>query len=238
MNIAIIGYGKMGKEIEIIAKERNHTIKYVLDENNYDQITAENFKDIDVAIEFTTPESAVNNYIKCFEVSVPVVSGTTGWLDRIDEVKQVCINHKQAFFYASNFSFGVNIFFELNKTLARLMSKSNDYQLSIEEIHHTKKKDQPSGTAITLANEIIQINTNKEKWVNSPTNEESELSIISVRQENIPGTHTISYTSSVDAIEIKHTAKNRKGFALGAIIAAEFIKGKTGIFGMNDLLKI
>ena len=237
MNIALIGYGQMGKEIEKIAISRGHKIVLTIDKNNIEDFNSNNLSNVDVAIEFTRPESSVNNYKKCFENNIPVVSGTTGWLDKLPEVIKYCENNNSAFFYASNFSLGVNIFFELNKKLAQMMSPFDDYSVKINEIHHTRKLDAPSGTAITLAEGIIS-NINKfDSWRNSEKTNSNELPVISFREGDVPGTHEIIYDSDIDTISIKHEAKNRKGFALGAVLVAEFLKGKRGIFGMSDLLK-
>jgi 4-hydroxy-tetrahydrodipicolinate reductase len=227
----------MGKEIEKIAISRGHKIVLTIDKNNIEDFNSNNLSNVDVAIEFTRPESSVNNYKKCFENNIPVVSGTTGWLDKLPEVIKYCENNNSAFFYASNFSLGVNIFFELNKKLAQMMSPFDDYSVKINEIHHTRKLDAPSGTAITLAEGIIS-NINKfDSWRNSEKTNSNELPVISFREGDVPGTHEIIYDSDIDTISIKHEAKNRKGFALGAVLAAEFLKGKRGIFGMSDLLK-
>ena len=237
MNIALIGYGKMGKEIEKIAIARNHKITLIIDINNIADLNIENLSKADVAIEFTTPHTAIDNYLKCFEAGIPVVSGTTGWLQRYDEVITLCKKYNSAFFYASNFSLGVNIFFKLNAYLARIMNKYDNYNVEIEEIHHTQKLDAPSGTAITLANDIIKNITRKQKWELNTEDKINNLNIRAIRQDAIPGIHTIKYESEVDFIQITHSAKNRQGLALGAVMAAEFIKNKKGIFSMNDLLK-
>jgi len=238
MKIALIGYGKMGKEIEKIALERNHIILMKIDGDKFDDFSDPKMQDVDVAIEFTQPESAFNNYIKCFEANIPVVSGTTGWLEKLPEIKNICKNKHQTFFYSSNFSLGVNLFFKLNEYLAKLMNKYSEYNVSITETHHTEKKDAPSGTAITLAEDLINIYQGKTKWVKETEIDCSELAIKSLRKVNVPGTHTISYESNVDTIEIIHTAKNRQGLALGTVLAAEFVFGKKGFFGMNDLLNL
>jgi 4-hydroxy-tetrahydrodipicolinate reductase len=238
MNIALIGYGKMGKAIEAIAIERGHTISLKITSLNIDDFTTANLAKADVAIEFTNPESAINNLYKCFEAKVPVVCGSTGWLNRLEEVKENCNSQNSGLLYASNFSVGVNIFFELNKKLAQLMSKQSTYKVSVEEIHHTHKKDAPSGTAITIAEGIMDNITQKTKWVNEATESQNELSIISKRIDPAPGTHTVKYSSSIDDIEITHTAHNRQGFALGAVLAAEFLLGKKGIFTMQDVLNL
>ena len=236
MNIALLGYGKMGKAIEEIALQKGHHIVLKIDDQNLDELTIENLKKADVAIEFTSPQSAVHNILLCFDAGIPAVCGTTGWLVQMDLVQQKCKEQNGTFLYASNFSVGVNIFFELNKKLASLMSQQTSYNVSLEEIHHTEKKDAPSGTAITLAEAIIQISSQKNKWVNNPANNLAELSIISKRIDPAAGTHSIKYTSDIDDIEIIHTAHNRKGFAAGALLAAEFIHDKKGIFSMKDVL--
>ncbi len=236
MKIALIGYGKMGKVIESIALERGHSISYKIGEDNKSDFEKINLNNTDIAIEFTQPESAVNNILKCFEKNIPVVSGTTGWHHEWENVKNACENQHGTLFYASNFSVGVNIFFHLNQKLADLMNNFPNYNSYIEEIHHTEKKDTPSGTAITLAEGMLSALSQKSKWTKGETNIADELPIISVREANVAGTHTIFYTSEEDTIEIKHTAHSRKGFALGAVIAAEFSKDKKGILSMKNLL--
>lgn len=238
MKIALIGYGKMGKEIENLALKRGHNIIFKFDVNNQNEFTSENLKKVDVAIEFTQPNSAFENYRKCFEANVPVVSGTTGWLEKLPEIKQQCDRYGQTFFYASNFSIGVNLFFKLNKQLAILMNKIEGYDVSISEIHHLEKKDAPSGTAVTIAEDLIKNLNNKETWVKENTVNETEITVRSFREGKVPGTHTVKYDSDVDYIEIKHSAKNRKGFALGAILAAEFTKNNKGFLTMDDLLDL
>ena len=231
MKIALLGYGKMGKEIEQIALQRGHSIVIKADID-----TVYDVSEADVAIDFSVPSSAFNNIVNCISNSVPVISGTTGWLDDYDKAVNLCKEKNGAFIYASNFSLGVNIFFELNKTLAKLMNQLKQYNVSIEEIHHIQKLDAPSGTAITLADGIIE-NSNYKNWklvADNPV--KMELPITAKRIEKVPGTHTISYESEVDRIDIKHTAHNRQGFALGAVIAAEWLLGKTGVFIMNDVL--
>jgi 4-hydroxy-tetrahydrodipicolinate reductase len=236
MNIALIGYGKMGKEIEQIAIARGHKIVLKVDVNNATTYSIEELKQADVAIEFSTPESAINNIYKCFDANVPIVVGTTGWLNRLEEVKQKCSEKNQTLFYASNYSIGVNLFFKLNEYLAKMMNAYSEYNVTMEEIHHVHKLDAPSGTAISLANQVIEQIDAKQKWVNASSDNKNELSIISKRMDEVPGTHTVTYGSAVDEISITHIAHNRKGFALGAVIAAEWLKNKKGIFGMNDLI--
>lgn len=237
MNIALIGYGKMGHEIEKIAVSRGHNIVSVIDVNNPDDFGSPAFKSADVAIEFSTPDSAIDNYRKCFAAQVPVVAGTTGWLEHMDEVKKACSEGGQTFFYASNYSLGVNIFFVLNKYLARIMNNYPDYDVKMEEIHHIHKLDAPSGTAITLAEGVIENISRKERWNLEVEEKQSDLAIHCIREGEVPGIHEIIYESDADIISIKHDAKSRKGFALGAVVAAEFTKGKKGFLGMNDMLK-
>ncbi|EGK02486.1 4-hydroxy-tetrahydrodipicolinate reductase [Dysgonomonas gadei] len=237
MNIALIGYGKMGHEIEKIAISRGHSIVSIIDVNNPDDFGSPAFKSADVAIEFSTPDSAIDNYRKCFAAQVPVVAGTTGWLEHMDEVKKACSEGGQTFFYASNYSLGVNIFFVLNKYLARIMNNYPDYDVKMEEIHHIHKLDAPSGTAITLAEGVIENISRKERWNLEVEEKQSDLAIHCIREGEVPGIHEIIYESEADIISIKHDAKSRKGFALGAVVAAEFTKGKKGFLGMNDMLK-
>lgn len=236
MNIALIGYGKMGKAIETIALQRGHNIVLTIDVDNAAELTAENLKKADVAIEFTSPHSAFNNVMKCLEYGVPVVCGSTGWLDKWNEVKDFCLAQKGGLVYASNFSVGVNIFFEINKRLAELMAPHAEYEVTLEETHHTEKKDSPSGTAVTLAEQVLERIPRKTKWVNSAAEQPNELAIFSERVDPAPGTHNVIYSSEIDDIEIIHTAHNRTGFATGAVLAAEFVKGKQGIYGMKEVL--
>jgi 4-hydroxy-tetrahydrodipicolinate reductase len=236
MKIALIGYGKMGKAIEEIALAKGHSIVLKIDEDNKDEFTKNNATSADVAIEFTHPASAFNNIAKCIEFGVPVVSGTTGWTEKLDEIWKRCRDANGAFLYASNFSIGVNIFFAVNKQLANLMANQKEYGVQMEEIHHTQKKDAPSGTAITLAEQILERISRKKHWVNHLSEDSSELEIISDRIDPAPGTHKVKYTSEIDDIEIIHTAHSRKGFASGAVLAAEFLANKKGIFTMQDVL--
>ena len=232
MNIALFGYGKMGKMIEGIARERGHQIvaKIDVDATNID------YTEMDVAIDFSTPNAAYTNITQCFEHRVPVISGTTGWLEKYRMAVASCRAHKGAFIYASNFSLGVNLFFEVNEQLARIMAPLTQYKVGMEEIHHTQKLDAPSGTAITLAEGILK-HSNHKSWELEPTGANA-LPITAKRIGDTPGTHTVTYTSPVDSIEIKHTAHNREGFALGAVIAAEWILGKEGVFTMRDVLNL
>ena len=236
MKIALIGYGKMGKAIEEIAVAKGHEIVLKIDMDNQHEFTAENLSKADVAIEFTGPHSAVENLKKLFNAGIRVVSGSTGWLEKWEEIRSYCESENGGFIYASNYSIGVNLFFELNSYLAKLMSNHKDYDVSLEEIHHTQKKDAPSGTAITLAEQILQNITAKKQWVNNQTNNKEDLLITSKRIDPAPGTHSIKYHSEIDDIEIIHTAHSRKGFAGGAVAAAEFIAGKKGIYTMKDVL--
>lgn len=232
MNIALLGYGKMGKVIEGIAKERGHSIvlKITSKETSY------SLSGVDVAIDFSTPNSAVNNIKQCLNNNIPVISGTTGWLDNYNDMVSLCNEKNGTFLYASNFSLGVNIFFELNKKLSLLMKELPQYKVTIEEIHHTQKLDAPSGTAISLANDIIDTSDYQNWTMDTPKSKEIE--IIAKRIENVPGTHEINYESKVDSIQIKHTAHSRDGFALGAVVAAEWIHDKKGVFTMKDVLNI
>ncbi len=236
MKIALLGYGKMGHSIEEIAVNRGHEIVLKINDQNLEDLTKANIRKAEVAIEFTNPDSAVKNILFCLQEEVAVVCGTTGWLKNLKTVEDKCKEVNGSFLYASNFSAGVNIFFELNKKLAALLKTHPAYDVAIEEIHHTQKKDAPSGTAITLAEQIIQFSDIKNKWINEESGNKKELSIISKRIDEIPGTHSVKYTSAIDDIEIIHTAHNRKGFAEGAVLAAEFIANKKGIFAMKDVL--
>jgi 4-hydroxy-tetrahydrodipicolinate reductase len=233
MKIALLGYGRMGKEIEKIAISRGHEIVIRKDVDDKIDITL-----ADVAIDFSVPTSAFNNITNCLNNNVPVISGTTGWLDKYDDAIALCKEKNGAFIYASNYSLGVNIFFELNKQLAKMMKAVEGYNISMEEIHHTEKLDAPSGTAITLAQGIIE-NTSKSNWkLGEEEISEDTIAIVAKRIPEVPGTHTVWYKSEVDTIEIKHTAHSRKGFALGAVVAAEWISDKTGVFSMKDVLNI
>ena len=236
MKIALIGYGKMGKTIEQIALQRGHQIVSIIDINNTADFDSEAFRSADVAIEFTTPATALGNYMRCFEANVPVVSGTTGWLSHLDEVKAKCEQEGKTFFYASNFSVGVNIFFALNRYLAKIMNGFPAYDVRMTEVHHIHKLDAPSGTAITLAEGILDNVERKERWTLETAEQPTDLPIHAIREGEVPGIHEIIYESEADTISIKHDAKSRAGFALGAVIAAEFTAGKKGFLGMNDLL--
>lgn len=236
MKIALIGYGKMGMAIEEIAVAKGHEIVLKINIDNLADFTAENVQKADVAIEFTGPHSAYNNLVKLLEWGVPVVCGSTGWLHKWNDVVELCKAKNGSFLYASNFSIGVNLFFELNTYLAKLMNPHKEYNVVMEEIHHTQKKDAPSGTAITLAEQVLAGFTTKKQWVNDVANNADDLVIVSKRIDPVPGTHTIKYTSAIDDIEIIHTAHNRKGFAGGAVLAAEYIATKKGIFNMKQVL--
>ena len=238
MDIVLLGYGKMGEQIEIAALERKHKIVAYVDSNKDWEKQKEKICKADVAIEFSTPDTVIDNINKCFEIKLPVVVGTTGWYDRLEEIKGKCLQENQSFIYASNFSLGVNLFFALNRKLAKLMNEYDDFDVSIEEIHHTAKKDAPSGTSITLANEIIKNLTRKESWINEMNDISTELSIKSERLSNNIGTHVVTYSSALDIVEIKHKALSRKGFAIGAVRAAEWLKGKQGFYNINDMLNL
>lgn len=238
MNIALVGYGKMGKAIEEIAKSKGHTIGLVVNRNNAGELGAGKLSGIDVAIEFTGPESALQNIRSCLEAGVPVVCGSTGWTSGLEAMKSLAVEKQVGFIYASNFSVGVNIFFEVNRRLAALMASRSEYEVIIEETHHTQKKDAPSGTAITLAGQIMELHPVKNRWVNELSDLPSDLEIISQRVDPAPGTHEVRYTSPIDTISIVHTAHNRVGFASGAVLAAEFLAGKKGVYTMRDVLNL
>ena len=236
MKIALIGYGKMGKSIEEIALSKGHEIVLNIDASNTSDFTKENIQKADVAIEFTGPDTAFENISKCIQWAVPVVCGSTGWLEHFEKAKKLCEENKGCLLYASNFSIGVNLFFEINKQVAALMEPYQNYDVTMTETHHTEKKDAPSGTAISLAEQILAQIGRKKKWVNDSSSEASDLIIRSERIDPAPGTHTVSYESAIDSIEITHTAHTRKGFAGGALLAAEFANQKIGIFTMKDVL--
>jgi 4-hydroxy-tetrahydrodipicolinate reductase len=237
MKIALIGYGKMGKTIERIALERGHEIVSVIDVDNTADFDSEGFKSADVAIEFTAPQVALSNYRRAFASGVAVVSGTTGWTDELPELKKEIEANGNTLFWSSNFSLGVNIFMAVNKYLAGIMNEFPNYNVEMTEIHHTQKLDAPSGTAITLAEEIIEKLDRKSKWVKELEKNSNELAIKSIREGQVPGIHTVQYESAVDSITITHDAKSREGFALGAVVAAEYTSGKKGLLGMKDMLK-
>ena len=237
MKAAIIGYGKMGHEIERLLVERGHTVGLVVDADNRGDLDAAHLRGIDVALEFTTPATAYDNIRTCIDAGTPVVSGTTGWMDRLDELKSRCNERGGAFFYASNYSLGVNLLFRLNRKLAQMIGRVGGYDVCIEEVHHTQKKDAPSGTAITLAEEIIARLGTKERWVNRRAAVPEELAIASIREGTVPGIHTVVYESEDDVLTLRHEIKNRRTLALGAVIAAEFLNGKQGVYTMDDLLK-
>lgn len=242
MKIALFGYGKMGRMIEKYAIERDHEIALIIDEHNRENITLEDLKGIDMAIDFSTPNSILANIKQCFEADLPLVIGTTGWYDEIERIKEECILGNHSLLYGSNFSIGVNVFFHINKLLAKAMRPHRQYEVQVEEIHHTAKLDAPSGTAITIAEGIIENSDQKTDWVNYIVEEEKEvipklnqLLIESHRIEDVPGTHTVLYSSEVDQIEFKHTAHNRAGFALGALMAAEWLQNKKGFFDVTEM---
>ncbi len=237
MNILILGYGKMGKTIEQIALSRGHQIKYKINVENLHELEQINPAEVDVAIEFSEPGAVISNLFYCFQNHIPVVCGTTGWLGRRNEVEAQCMQKNGAFFYSSNYSLGVNIFFHLNKVLAKVMNRYPEYEVLLEETHHTEKKDAPSGTALTLAGDVLDMLDRKTNWVNNEAKNASELAVLSYREPNVPGTHVVRYASPIDDIEITHTAHSRNGFALGAVVAAEWLIGKHGVFGMEDMLQ-
>ena len=237
MKVAIIGYGKMGHEIEQVLLQRGHSVALIIDQNNAGDLNAENLAEIDVAIEFTTPDTAYTNVRTCIECGTPVVSGTTGWHDRLEELQALCREKDSTMIWSSNYSLGVNITFRINRYLAELMNRFDAYNVSMEEIHHTQKKDAPSGTAISLANDILERVERKDKWVNEPTTDANAIEITSLREGTVPGTHTVTYTSEDDKIEIKHTLFSRRALALGAVVAAEFIAPRKGVFTIDDLFE-
>jgi 4-hydroxy-tetrahydrodipicolinate reductase len=236
MKIALLGYGKMGHEIERICVKMNHEIRLIIDSEDDWEKSGTELKETDVAIDFSVPVQAVKNIYRCFDAGVPVVVGTTGWHDDMEKVKKDCQERGQSLFHSTNFSIGVHLFFDLNRHLAQLMSDQKEYEISIEETHHIHKQDAPSGTAIVLANDIIQHIGRLAKWVKENPDNPEELGIKSFRVENVPGTHKVRYESENDMIEIVHTAKNRRGFATGAVMAAEWLAGKKGYFEMKDML--
>lgn len=238
MRIALIGYGKMGRAIEEVALQRGHEIVIKIDQPNLHEFTKENFAIAEAAIEFTSPHSALENVKKCLDFGIPVVCGSTGWTDRLEEMKKICADKNGSFIYSSNYSVGVNIFFEINKKLAALMAPHKEYEVILEETHHTQKKDAPSGTAITLAEQILEQVKRKKQWVNELSDHPEDLEIISQRVDPAPGTHSVKYSSAIDTIEIIHTAHNRKGFAYGAVLAAEFAKDNKGFFTMKEVLNL
>ena len=237
MKIALLGYGKMGQEIEKMALKRGHEISLIIDSiENWEQ-SGHRLGECEVAFDFSSSDSVVDNIYRCFEAGIPVVTGTTGWHEDQERVFQECQERGKTLFFAANFSIGVNVFFELNRFLASQMSRWQEYEISIEETHHVHKQDAPSGTAIVLANDIIRNIERKEKWVKELSESPEEIEIKSYRTENVPGTHVVRYESEIDSIEIIHTAKDRRGFAFGALLAGEWIIGKKGVFFMKDLLQ-
>jgi 4-hydroxy-tetrahydrodipicolinate reductase len=236
MNIALVGYGKMGKIIEEVALSRGHQVNVKIDIDTLSDFNADKFAQVDAAIEFTGPHTAFQNVMRCLSMNTPIVCGSTGWLEHIKEVENKCKEVNGSFIYASNFSVGVNIFFEVNKKLAQLMEGQLQYDVRIKEIHHTEKKDAPSGTAISLAEQILENNSSKKKWINDNPSQKDELQIESERIDPYPGLHEVIYDSAIDEIRIAHNAHNRNGFALGAVLAAEYIFGKQGMFTMKDVL--
>ena len=236
MKLALIGYGKMGKAIEEIALQRGHEVVLTIDQPNLHEFTPENLRKANAAIEFTGPHSALENVRQLLEWDVPVVCGSTGWTEHLDDMKALCAQRQGGFVYSSNYSIGVNLFFELNKKLASLMAPHPEYEVLLEETHHTQKKDAPSGTAISLAEQVMEHVHRKKRWVNELSDNPEDLEIISQRVDPAPGTHSIKYSSAIDTIEIIHTAHNRMGFAGGAVLAAEFIAQRKGFFSMKEVL--
>lgn len=243
MKIALIGYGKMGKAIHELANEKNeklvkkhYDISLIIDVDNRNSITKEDLQQVDVAIEFTSPHTAVENIKWCFDADIPVVVGSTGWTDKLTEINQYAIDNNKAFLFAPNFSIGVNIFFEVNRYLAQIMNNHDEYNILLEEIHHTEKKDAPSGTGLHAALDILKRIERKKDWINNETKNIETLSILSKREENVPGTHIVTYESAIDKIDLIHTAHNRKGFAGGALLAADWILNKKGAYSMEDVL--
>ncbi|HEX2922145.1 MAG TPA: 4-hydroxy-tetrahydrodipicolinate reductase [Bacteroidales bacterium] len=236
MNIALIGYGRMGHEIEAIAVKRGHNVKLIIDVDNADQLNKANLKGIDVAIEFTFPEAAFGNISKCLKNGVPVVSGTTGWLDDYSRAVELCKENNTSFLHTTNFSIGVNLLFRLNTELAKLMNKYSDYSVSVEEIHHTKKLDAPSGTALSLVKGITENHSGYEGWSFADEVTGNKIPVTARREGLVPGTHYVKWDSEIDTIVLKHEAKNRKGLALGAVVAAEFVATRKGIFTMADVM--
>ena len=237
MKVAIIGYGKMGHEIEQVLLSRGHSVALIIDQDNAHDLCAEKLAGIDVAIEFTTPTTAYSNVRTCIECGTPIVSGTTGWHDKLEELQALCREKNSTMIWSSNYSLGVNITFRLNRYLAELMNRFESYNVAIEEIHHTQKKDAPSGTAISLANDILERVERKQRWLNEPTTDSKALEIVSLREGAVPGTHTVTYESADDKIEIKHTLFSRRALALGAVVAAEFVATKKGVFTIDDLFE-
>lgn len=242
MKIVLLGYGKMGQMIEKFAQKRGHEVTLIVDAHNRESITAADLEDADVAIDFSTPHAALSNISLCFEADLPLVVGTTGWYEHLQEVKETCLEANQSLLYGSNFSIGVNIFFHVNRLLAKAIDPYKQYDVQVEEIHHIHKLDAPSGTAITIAEGIIENSTSKKSWVNEVVgdsveviNKPDELLIESLRIEEVPGTHTVLYSSEVDQIEFKHTAHNREGFALGAVVAAEWLEGRKGFYQVTEI---
>lgn len=242
MKIALLGYGKMGQIIDQLATDRGHEIVLKIDENSVDDLTIENLKKADVAIDFSTPETVLNHIQQCFDANIPIVVGTTGWYGKLQEVKNSCDAGNKTLLYASNFSIGVNVFFHINKVLAKVMNRYSQYDVQLEEIHHLAKLDSPSGTAMTLAEDIIDELDRKNEWVNELVGHDKELILThdqllieSHRIEAVPGTHTVIYSSEVDEIEMKHTAHSRAGFALGAVLAAEWLQNRRGFFSVSDM---
>jgi len=238
LKIILIGYGRMGHEVERVAKKRGHQVLMTIDQDNRGELNPTNLQNADVAIEFSLPDAAYNNIMSCLQAGVPVVSGTTGWLDEMSAVKKYCHQHGRAFFHAANFNIGVNLFFKLNEYFARIMNDYSNYEVEVEETHHVHKVDAPSGTAKKLADILLASIGRKKRWRKETAENPEDLAVRSIREDEVPGIHRVMYHSDFDDIEIKHSAKSREGFALGAVMAAEFVQGKQGVFSMDDLLNL
>ncbi|MBS3806879.1 MAG: 4-hydroxy-tetrahydrodipicolinate reductase [Bacteroidales bacterium] len=238
LGIILIGYGRMGHEVEKVAKKRGHQVLMTIDQENQNEMTPTNLQKADVAIEFSLPDAAYNNIMTCLQAGLPVVSGTTGWLDKMPQVEEYCHQHDQAFFHAANFNIGVNLFFKLNEYFARIMNNYSNYDIEVEETHHVHKVDAPSGTAKKLADILLQAIGRKKNWKKETAEKPEDLAVKSIREDEVPGIHRVMYHSDFDDIEIKHSAKSREGFALGAVMAGEFLQGKQGVFSMDDLLNL
>jgi len=238
LKIILIGYGRMGHEVERVAKKRGHQVLMTIDQDNRGELNPANLQNADVAIEFSLPDAAYNNIMSCLQAGVPVVSGTTGWLDEMSAVKKYCHQHGRAFFHAANFNIGVNLFFKLNEYFARIMNDYSNYEVEVEETHHVHKVDAPSGTAKKLADILLASIGRKKRWRKETAENPEDLAVRSIREDEVPGIHRVMYHSDFDDIEIKHSAKSREGFALGAVMAAEFVQGKQGVFSMDDLLNL
>lgn len=238
LKIILIGYGRMGQEVERMAVKRGHQVVVTIDKDNQKELNPENMQQADVAIEFSMPDAAYNNIMTCLQNGLPVVSGTTGWLDKMPQVRDYCNQHGRAFFHAPNFNLGVNLFFKFNEHIARIMNGYSNYDVEVEETHHVHKVDAPSGTAKQLAGILMDALDRKKEWKKEKAENPEDLAVKSIREDEVPGIHRVMYHSDFDDIEIKHSAKSREGFALGAVMAAEFLQGKKGVYSMDDMLKL